>query len=138
VATSKLSSVIRQYRNPSFKSHRLSRRSQRSPTVPRTPFGANCEVLEGRGVRPELRTSGRPFVREDHSARGALPFAGDPFEFAAYMLKILWAEHHCDTREASQLYGAWRKGSPAIRKRILDNPELFFENTATSARESSG
>src|SRR5271165_1661460 len=40
--------------------------------------------------------------------------------------KIL-AQHHCDTREAGQLYGAWRKGSPAIRKRILDDPELFFK-----------
>ena len=39
----------------------------------------------------------------------------------------IFAQHHCDTREAGQLYGAWRKGSPAIRKRILDDPELFFK-----------
>src|SRR6266568_647339 len=38
-----------------------------------------------------------------------------------------FAQHHCDTREAGQLYAAWRKGSPAIRKRILDDPELFFK-----------
>jgi ParB/RepB/Spo0J family partition protein len=38
-----------------------------------------------------------------------------------------FAEHHCDTREAGQLYAAWRKGSPAVRKRILDDPELFFK-----------
>ena len=37
------------------------------------------------------------------------------------------AEHHCDTREASQLYAAWRRGSAAIRKRILDDPALFFK-----------
>jgi ParB/RepB/Spo0J family partition protein len=39
----------------------------------------------------------------------------------------IFAQHHCDTRESGQLYGAWRKGSPAIRKRILDDPELFFK-----------
>src|SRR6516162_9311022 len=29
-------------------------------------------------------------------------------------------EHHYDTRAAGQLYAAWRKSSPAMRKRILD------------------
>ena len=38
-----------------------------------------------------------------------------------------FAQHHCDTREAGQLYAAWRQGSPAIRKRILDDPGLFFK-----------
>jgi ParB family chromosome partitioning protein len=42
-------------------------------------------------------------------------------------MAAIFAEHHCDTREAGQLYGAWRKGSPAVRKRILDDPELFFK-----------
>jgi ParB/RepB/Spo0J family partition protein len=42
-------------------------------------------------------------------------------------MAAIFAQHHCDTREAGQLYAAWRKGSPAIRKRILDNPELFFK-----------
>src|SRR5450759_3823081 len=41
-------------------------------------------------------------------------------------MAAIFAEHHCDTREAGQLYGAWRKGSAAVRKRILDDPELFF------------
>jgi ParB family chromosome partitioning protein len=42
-------------------------------------------------------------------------------------MAAIFARHHCDTREAGQLYAAWRKGSPAIRKRILDDPELFFK-----------
>src|SRR5450432_3760617 len=42
-------------------------------------------------------------------------------------MAVIFAQHHCDTREAGQLYAAWRKGSPAIRKRILDDPELFFK-----------
>jgi hypothetical protein len=42
-------------------------------------------------------------------------------------IAAIFAQHHCDTREAGQLHAAWRKGSPAIRKRILDDPELFFK-----------
>jgi ParB/RepB/Spo0J family partition protein len=42
-------------------------------------------------------------------------------------MAAIFAQHHSDTREAGQLYAAWRKGSPAIRKRILDAPELFFK-----------
>ena len=42
-------------------------------------------------------------------------------------MAAIFAQHHCDTREAGQLYGAWRRGSPVIRKRILDDPELFFK-----------
>ena len=49
-------------------------------------------------------------------------------------MAAIFAEHQCDMREAGQLYGAWRKGSPAIRKRILDDPELFFK-TQRQAQE---
>jgi ParB family chromosome partitioning protein len=42
-------------------------------------------------------------------------------------MAAIFAQHHCDTREAGQLYAAWRKGSSAIRKRILDAPDLFFK-----------
>jgi ParB/RepB/Spo0J family partition protein len=38
-----------------------------------------------------------------------------------------FAQHHCDTRQAGQLYAAWRSGSPAIRQRLLDEPALFFK-----------
>jgi ParB family transcriptional regulator, chromosome partitioning protein len=42
-------------------------------------------------------------------------------------MAAIFAGHHCDTREAGQLYGAWRRGSAAIRQRILDDPALFFK-----------
>jgi ParB/RepB/Spo0J family partition protein len=42
-------------------------------------------------------------------------------------MAAILAEHHCDTRQAGQLYAAWRRGSAAIRKRILDDPALFFK-----------
>ena len=38
-----------------------------------------------------------------------------------------FAKHRCDTRQAGRLYAAWRDGSPLIRKRILDEPELFLK-----------
>ena len=42
-------------------------------------------------------------------------------------MAAIFAQHHCGTREAGQLYSTWRKGSSAIRKRILDDPALFFK-----------
>lgn len=33
----------------------------------------------------------------------------------------------CDTRQAGQLYTAWRKGSRVVRERILAEPELFLK-----------
>jgi hypothetical protein len=38
-----------------------------------------------------------------------------------------FAQHHCDTREAGQLYAAWRDGSRSVRERLLASPELFFK-----------
>jgi ParB family transcriptional regulator, chromosome partitioning protein len=64
-----------------------------------------------------------------------VPVARQSLEDCQRMAAI-FAEHHCETREAGQLYGAWRKGSPAIRKRILDDPELFFK-TQRQAREKA-
>jgi ParB/RepB/Spo0J family partition protein len=64
-----------------------------------------------------------------------VPVARQSLEDCQRMAAIL-AQHHCDTREAGQLYAAWRQGSPAIRKRILDAPELFFK-TQRQAREKA-
>jgi ParB/RepB/Spo0J family partition protein len=38
-----------------------------------------------------------------------------------------FAQHHCDVRQAGQLYAAWRGGPPMIRQRLLDDPALFFK-----------
>jgi ParB family transcriptional regulator, chromosome partitioning protein len=35
--------------------------------------------------------------------------------------------HGCNSREAGQLYAAWRKGTRAARERILAEPELFLK-----------
>lgn len=42
-------------------------------------------------------------------------------------MAAVFAQHHCESRQAGQLYTAWRNGSAAIRKRILDAPDLFFK-----------
>jgi len=36
-------------------------------------------------------------------------------------------QHHCDSRQAGQLYTAWRAGSPVIRQRLLAEPALSFK-----------
>jgi ParB family transcriptional regulator, chromosome partitioning protein len=38
-----------------------------------------------------------------------------------------FVEHRCDTRQAGQLYAAWRDGSRVVRERILAEPELFLK-----------
>ena len=52
-------------------------------------------------------------------------------------MAVIFAQHHCDTREAGQLYAAWRRGSAAVRKRILDDPALFFK-TQRQEKPSAG
>jgi len=42
-------------------------------------------------------------------------------------MAAVFAQHHCNTRQAGQLYAAWRDGSPLTRQRLLDQPDLFFK-----------
>jgi ParB family chromosome partitioning protein len=55
---------------------------------------------------------------------------------ACLQMAAIFAQYHCDTREAGQLYAAWRKASPSIRQRILDAPDLFFK-TQRQAQEKA-
>ncbi len=64
-----------------------------------------------------------------------VPVARQSLEDCQRMAAI-FGQHHCDTREAGQMYAAWRKGSPAIRQRILDDPALFFK-TQRQAQEKA-
>jgi ParB family transcriptional regulator, chromosome partitioning protein len=65
-------------------------------------------------------------IRAQVALKFLVPVARQSLEDCRRMAAI-FAQPHCDTREAGQLYGAWRKGSPAVRKRILDDPNLFFK-----------
>ena len=42
-------------------------------------------------------------------------------------MAALFVQHRCDTRQAGQLYAAWRDGSRLVRERILAEPELFLK-----------
>ncbi len=46
---------------------------------------------------------------------------------ASQRMAAIFVQYRCDTRQAGELYAAWRKASPVVRKRILDQPELFFK-----------
>jgi hypothetical protein len=64
-----------------------------------------------------------------------VPVARQSLEDCQRMAAI-FAQHHCDTRDAGRLYAAWRQGSPAIRQRILDAPELFFKTQRQAGKPS--
>lgn len=66
-----------------------------------------------------------------------VPVARQSLEDCQRMAAI-FAQHHCGTREAGQLYGAWCKGSPAVRKRILDDPALFFKAQRQAEKAPAG
>jgi len=46
---------------------------------------------------------------------------------ACERMAAAFVQHHCTTRQAGQLYAAWRDASPRVRQRLLDQPELFFK-----------
>jgi len=52
-------------------------------------------------------------------------------------MAAIFAQHHCDTRQAGQLYAAWRDGSEAIRKRILEAPDLFLRAQQQSESQNA-
>lgn len=43
------------------------------------------------------------------------------------LMAAAFAAHHWNTREAGQLYTAWRGGSRVVRQRLLAAPELFLK-----------
>ena len=49
-----------------------------------------------------------------------------------------FVEHRCDTRQAGQLYTAWRKGTRVVRERILAEPELFLKTQRQPPASQAG
>jgi ParB family chromosome partitioning protein len=49
-------------------------------------------------------------------------------------MAAIFAQRRSEVREAGQLYAAWRKGSRAVRKRLLEAPELFFKTQLPQSR----
>jgi ParB family transcriptional regulator, chromosome partitioning protein len=44
-----------------------------------------------------------------------------------------FVQQHCNTRQAGQLYAAWREGTRVVRERILAEPQLFLKTQRQSA-----
>ena len=42
-------------------------------------------------------------------------------------LAAAFLDCHCDTRQAGQLYAAWKQGSRAVRERVLAEPALYLK-----------
>jgi ParB family chromosome partitioning protein len=55
-----------------------------------------------------------------------VPVARVSLEQCAQMAAAL-VQYRCNTRQAGQLYAAWRDGSRVVRERILAEPELFLK-----------
>ena len=88
-----------------------SRVSRRLALVELLPEAIQQQVREGKlGAQVAMKYL-VPVARidADHCARMA----------AAFVV------HHCDTRQAGQLYTAWRKGTRVARERILASRRLF-------------
>jgi hypothetical protein len=96
--------------------------SRRLALVEVLPEGIQQQVREGK-------------ILAQVALKFLVPVARQSLEDCQRMAAI-FDQHRCDTREAGQLYAAWRKGSPAIRQRILDAPELFFK-AQRQAREQA-
>jgi ParB family transcriptional regulator, chromosome partitioning protein len=93
--------------------HSVSWVSRRLALVELLPESIQQQVREGK-------------IMAQAAMRFLLPVARQSLEDCQRMAAI-FAEHHCDMREAGELYAAWRRGSAAIRQRILDDPALFFK-----------
>jgi ParB family chromosome partitioning protein len=54
-------------------------------------------------------------------------------------LAAAFVQHRCNTRQAGQLYAAWRDGSRVVRERLLAEPELFLktQRQAPAARPAA-
>src|SRR5229473_3520844 len=55
-----------------------------------------------------------------------VPMARINLEDCARMA-LAFVQQHCNTRQAGQLYAAWREGARVVRERILAEPELFLK-----------
>ena len=96
--------------------------SRRLALVELLPEGIQQQVREGK-------------IAAQVAMRFLVPVARKSLEDCQRMA-VIFAEHRCEQREATQLYVAWRRGPAAIRQRILEDPALFFK-TQRQAQEKT-
>src|SRR5271154_4467385 len=114
-----LDELVRRFdRSPSWVSRRLA-------LVELLPEGIQQQVREGKLAAQVAMKYLVPVARVS---------AGDCTRMAE-----AFVAHRCDTRQAGQLYTAWRTGTRAVRERILAEPELFLktQRQAPAARPAA-
>jgi ParB/RepB/Spo0J family partition protein len=99
----------------------LARRFDRSPSWVSRRLGL-VELLP-EGIQQQVR-EGR--ISAHVAMKYLVPVARVSLEDCRRMAAA-FVQHHSNTRQAGQLYTAWRSSTAAIRKRILDDPALFFK-----------
>jgi ParB family chromosome partitioning protein len=87
--------------------------SRRLALVELLPEGIQQQVREAR-------------IAAQSAMKYLVPMARISLEDCERMAAAL-ALHRCDTRQAAQLYRAWREGTRVLRERILAQPELFLK-----------
>ena len=65
-------------------------------------------------------------LRAELAMKYLVPVARVNLEHCEWMAAA-FVQHRCNTRQAGQLYAAWREGSRVVRERILAEPELFLK-----------
>jgi len=65
-------------------------------------------------------------IRAHVAMKFLVPVARTSFDDCRRMADA-FAAHKLNTRDAAELYAAWRDSSPGIRQRILDDPTLFLK-----------
>jgi ParB/RepB/Spo0J family partition protein len=53
-------------------------------------------------------------------------------------MALAFVQQHCNTRQAGQLYAAWREGTRVVRERVLAEPQLFLKTQRPSATSRPG
>ncbi len=105
----------------SYSREELARRFDRSVSWVARRL-ALVELLPG-AVQQQVRTGK---IAAQMAMKFLVPMARGSAEDCERMAAV-WVKHHCDARQAAQLYAAWREGSRVVRERILQEPELYLK-----------
>ena len=128
-------SAIRQGRNrrskrsqPAARGEIVGRGRDRPGAGERRPRAASGRMRRGAGQRRSVNARRRgPGLERKRGSRLPPGAGGARQPGRLSTVAAAFAQHHSNTRQAGQLYTAWRSGSAAIRKRLLDDPALFFK-----------
>ncbi len=113
-----------------------ARRTGGAPLRPQRELG-----IEATGAgRVVAGTGPAASARWESAAQIAMKYLGPIARVSAdgcERMAAILVKHCCDTRQAAQLYTAWREGSRVVRERILTEPALFLKAKNAAAIDNS-